>query len=76
MGQTVANGGILLKNGKMALFDVMMTSYNKMTAFSDFENASNVFLDTFSVVYEMKLDKKVALDGSKCCEWQYFAKNR
>ena len=73
MGQIVANVGILLKMVKMAFFDVRMTSYSKMTAFLDFENASNVFLDTFSVVYGMKLEQKVALDGSNCRKWWYFA---
>ena len=60
----------------MAFFDVRMTSYSKMTAFSDFENASIVFLATFPVVYGMQLEQQVALDGSKCCEWRYFAQNR
>ena len=60
---------------KMAFFYVRMKSYSKMTAFSDFENASIVFLATFPVVYEMKLEQKVALGGSKCCEWRYFAPN-
>ena len=61
---------------KMALFDVRMTPCNKMMAFSDLENASNVFLDTFSVVYGLKLEQKVALYGSKCCELRYFDQNR
>ena len=63
MGQTVTNGGILLKNDQKAFFDAIMPSYSKMTAFSDFENASIVFLVTFDVVYGMKLEQKVALDG-------------
>ena len=75
MGQTVATGGILLKMVKMAFFDIMMTSYSKMTAFSDFENASSVFLATFSVVYGMKLEQKVSLDGSNCRKWWHFAEN-
>ena len=58
---------------KMVLFDVRMTSYNKITAFLDFENASNVFLAKFSEVYGMKLEQKVALDGSNCRKWWYFA---
>ena len=73
MGQTVANGGILLKMVKMAFVYVRMTSYSKMTAFLDFENASNVFLATFSVVYGMKLERKVILDGSNYRKWCYFA---
>ena len=51
MGQTIANGGILLQNGQNGIFYARMTSYSKMTAFSDFENASIVFLATFPVVY-------------------------
>ena len=61
------------KRSKSAFSDAIMTSYSKMTAFSDFENASNVFLDTFSVVYGMKLEQKVALDGANCRKWWYFA---
>ena len=74
MGQTVANGGILLKNGKKWRFLTSGCRHNsKMTAFSDFENAFNVFLATFSVVYGMKLEQKVALEGSNCRKWWYFA---
>ena len=58
---------------KMAFFDVRMTSYSKMMAFLDFENAPNVFLDTCSVVYGMKLGQKVILDGSNYRKWWYFA---
>ena len=48
---------------KMDFFDVRMTSYSKMAAFSDFENASIVFLATFAVVYGMELEKK------RCIGW-------
>ena len=58
---------------KSAFSDVIMTSYSKMTAFSDLENASDFFLATFSVVYGMQLEQKVALDGSNCRKWWYFA---
>ena len=63
------------KSVKRAFSDAIMTSCSKMTAFSDFENASNVFLATFSVVYGMKLEQKVALDGSNCRKWWHFADN-
>ena len=57
---------------KSAFSDAIMT-YSKMRAFSDLENASNLFLATFSVVYGMKLEQKVSLDGSNCRKWCYFA---
>ena len=49
---------------KRAFSDAIMTPYSEMTAFSDFENASNVFLVTFPVVYGSKLEQKLILAGS------------
>ena len=77
MGQSVANDDILVKIGpKRAFSDAIMTSYSKMMAFSDFENASNVFLVTFPVVYGRKLEQKLILAGSNFRKWRYFAQNR
>ena len=41
-------GDFILKRVEIVNFGVIMTSYLQMTSFSDFKNASKVFLATFS----------------------------